>query len=351
MSQHKPLVSVIVPIYNVEKYLYKCIDSIVNQTLKDIEIILVDDGSTDNSGKIIDEYAKQDARIVAIHKENGGQSSARNIGLEIAKGKYVGFVDSDDWISNDMYELLYKSIIEDNYDISVCGRCAYSSENQKLNEVSIKDETINLDEISLQNYVASKLFYSHTVVVWNKLYLKDIIDKYKIRFEDVSYVGSEDALFNYQVLCHVKKIRAIDKICYSQLSREDSTARTYKVGYMNRTGNMITCMDKYGVKIGKISESKDIINMYLVFFYQWNISQIKLHSKHNTLSLIREELKESINNKIFRKNIKKYLFDINISRYMKLMGFRTNGIILIKSIMVLYYLKCYKLASNIIVSV
>ena len=90
MSQRQPLVSIIVPVYNVEKYLSRCINSIINQTLKNIEIILVNDGSTDNCGKIIDEYAKQDERIVAIHKENGGQSSARNRGLEIAKGKYVG---------------------------------------------------------------------------------------------------------------------------------------------------------------------------------------------------------------------------------------------------------------------
>ena len=347
----QPLISVIVPIYNVEKYLQRCIDSIINQTLKDIEIILVNDGSTDNCGNIIDEYAKQDERIVAIHKENGGQSSARNIGLDIAKGKYVGFVDSDDWISNDMYELLYKSITEDNYDIAVCGRSAYSSDNKMLNEIKIKDEKINLEEISLQNYVASKLFYSHTVVVWNKLYSKDIIDTHKIRFEDVSYVGSEDALFNYQVLCHVKKIRAIDKVCYSQLSREDSTARTYKAGYMNRTANMVSCMNRYGIKIGKLTESKDIINMFLVFFYQWNISQIKLHSKYNALNLVKEELKESLNNTTFRNSIKLYLFDSNISRYMKLMGFRSKGILLIKSIMALYYLKCYKLASKIIVSV
>ena len=117
-----PQISVIVPIYNVEKYLAKCIDSIINQTLTNIEIILVNDGSTDNSRKIIDKYDKKDSRIKVIHKKNGGQGSARNAGLDIAKGEYIGFVDSDDWIDSNMYENLYNAAISNNADIVVCNR-------------------------------------------------------------------------------------------------------------------------------------------------------------------------------------------------------------------------------------
>ena len=108
------LVSIIVPVYNVEKYLERCIDSLVNQTLKDIEIILVDDGSTDDSGNICDKYAKKDKRIKVIHKENGGLSDARNIGLSIANGRYLQFVDSDDFIHKQMIEILYNTIINNN---------------------------------------------------------------------------------------------------------------------------------------------------------------------------------------------------------------------------------------------
>lgn len=104
------LISVIVPVYNVEKYLHKCINSILNQTYKNLEIILIDDGSTDNSGKICDEYALKDNRIKVIHKENGGLSSARNAGLDICSGDYIGFVDSDDYIAEDMYEYLYVNL-------------------------------------------------------------------------------------------------------------------------------------------------------------------------------------------------------------------------------------------------
>ncbi len=115
------MISVVVPIYNVELYLRKCIDSIVNQTYKDLEIILVDDGSPDNCGLICDEYAKMDNRIKVIHKENGGLSTARNAGLDIATGSYIGFVDSDDWIEPTMYEKMYSFLVENNLDLVECG--------------------------------------------------------------------------------------------------------------------------------------------------------------------------------------------------------------------------------------
>lgn len=101
-----PLISVIVPIYNVEKYLARCVDSIVNQTYKDFELILVDDGSPDNSGKICDEYAKKDSRIKVVHKKNGGLSDARNAGMAVATGEYISFIDSDDYVSDDFFECL-----------------------------------------------------------------------------------------------------------------------------------------------------------------------------------------------------------------------------------------------------
>lgn len=116
------LISVIVPVYNVEKYLNRCVDSILLQTYKNLEIILVDDGSTDSSGNICDEYAKKDNRIQVIHKVNGGLSSARNAGLDIVNGKYISFIDSDDYIKNDMIESLYTACINEKVSITCCGR-------------------------------------------------------------------------------------------------------------------------------------------------------------------------------------------------------------------------------------
>lgn len=117
MQITKPKISIIVPVYKAEPYLRKCIDSILNQTFKDFELILVDDGSPDRCGEICDEYALKDSRIKIIHKENSGRSSARNVGLDIAQGEYIGFVDSDDWIEPDMYEVLYSKAKIESADI------------------------------------------------------------------------------------------------------------------------------------------------------------------------------------------------------------------------------------------
>ncbi len=123
-----PLISVIVPVYKAEAYLEKCIKSIINQTYRNLEIILVDDGSPDKCGEICDEFAERDSRIRVIHKENGGQSSARNAALDIMTGDYVGFVDSDDWIEPNMYEHLYELILKNNAQIAACGlQCDYSN--------------------------------------------------------------------------------------------------------------------------------------------------------------------------------------------------------------------------------
>ena len=116
----KPLISIIIPVYKVEKYLEKCIKSVLDQTYKNLQIILVDDGSPDNCGNICDNYAKIDNRIEVIHKENGGLSDARNVGLKKARGKYIGFVDSDDYVSNEMFENMYNTLVNNNADVSIC---------------------------------------------------------------------------------------------------------------------------------------------------------------------------------------------------------------------------------------
>lgn len=126
-----PKVSIIVPVYNVEKYLRKCIDSLVNQTLNDIEIICINDGSTDKSLKILKEYKNKDSRIILLNQENSGQSVARNRGIEIAKGEYLGFVDPDDWIDLDYYEKLYNAAIGTNADIATAGIIRITGIKQK----------------------------------------------------------------------------------------------------------------------------------------------------------------------------------------------------------------------------
>lgn len=339
----EPLVSVIVPIYNVEKYLKKCVDSIINQTLTNIEIILVDDGSTDNCGQIIDEYANKDKRVVVIHKENGGQSSARNMGLDVARGKYIGFVDSDDWIDSEMYENLYNFIEKSCSDICVCGRQSYSQDGNLEYKLEIKEELIDFNKIKLSSYVSNKLLYKHTVSTCNKLYKKNIIDNNKIRFEDVGYVGSEDTLFNYNVLFHINKIKCINKIYYNQLSRSGSTARTYKYGYMNRTANLIKCMYEYSVKTGKEDIYNSIAPIFLLFFYQWNMSNIKLSGNGNIELSILNEIKDASENTEFMRCVRMLFLSNKLNKSIKNMGFRVSGVLFIKLTMGLYSLRIYNL--------
>lgn len=160
--------SVILTVYNVEKYLKRCIDSIIKQTYKDFELILVDDGSIDNSSKICDKFCKQDKRIKVIHKENGGVSSARNAGLDIAEGDYISFIDSDDYIEVDMFKKLIQIMIENNADIAQCNfKVVCKNEkmikNKIYKDVKVGDRYVALNEI---------IDVPFSNVVWNKIYKK-----------------------------------------------------------------------------------------------------------------------------------------------------------------------------------
>ena len=173
----KPVLSVIVPVYKVEPYLRKCVDSIRAQTLQEIEIILVDDGSPDNCGKICDEYAAMDSRIRVVHKENDGLSSARNAGIAIAQADILGFVDSDDWCDADMFALLYRNMLQESADISVCGLTMHAAGNTAL--------TNDPKYAVLSGADAMEFLYQLPIgnpTVWNKLYRKHLFDS--IRFPE-----------------------------------------------------------------------------------------------------------------------------------------------------------------------
>ena len=171
MEIEKEKISVIIPVYNVEKYLKRCLDSVINQTYKNLEIILVDDGSTDSSGRICDEYAKKDKRIIIIHKENGGLSDARNKGLDICTGDYISFIDSDDWIEINYFEILLEKILCNYNDISCCDYLrtdkyiTYTNFNEKI---KIK-ECYGIDIL--------KIFLEKELVsAWAKLFKKEIFE-------------------------------------------------------------------------------------------------------------------------------------------------------------------------------
>lgn len=207
-SQGKqPLISVIVPVYNVAEYLPECVDSIINQTYKNLEIILVDDGSTDACPDICDEYAKRDSRIRVIHKKNGGLSDARNAGLDICTGEWIGFVDSDDYIARDMYEKLYASAVEVQADVSVCQ--SIKDKNGKLSYYKYKRET---EVLSSMEEMINRMFCggTQTISACLKLYRKTIFSN--LRFP----VGktNEDAFLILSILEKISKMVIIPHALY-----------------------------------------------------------------------------------------------------------------------------------------
>ncbi|HDT8050800.1 TPA: glycosyltransferase, partial [Enterococcus faecalis] len=168
-----PKISIIVPVYNVEKYLEKCVRSILAQTFTDFELILVDDGSPDSSGAMCDQFAEQDQRVKVIHKENGGLSDARNAGIEIATGEYLGFVDSDDYIADDMYETLYNQIVTYEAELATVGMIdVYENRESRLTDK--KEIKILSQNEAIQAVLDSTDVYAYAV---NKLYKKELFNK------------------------------------------------------------------------------------------------------------------------------------------------------------------------------
>lgn len=214
------MISVIVPVYKVEKYLNKCIESIINQTYKNLEIILVDDGSPDNCPSICNEYAKKDDRIKVIHKENGGLSDARNVGIDAATGSYISFVDSDDYIAPDFLEIMHSTMLRENADLVICNYC-YIDDNENILESNNKNSPVK-DEVLTQNQIYEKLNYSfgwwYYVTAWNKLYRRELFDT--IRFPKGKL--NEDDFIAHEIFFACKRIVTIEKMLYFYVQRQGS---------------------------------------------------------------------------------------------------------------------------------
>lgn len=207
-----PKISIIVPVYNVELYLIKCLDSLVDQTLKDIEIITVDDGSTDNSGQILKIYSeKYPDKIKVLHKMNGGLSDARNYGIPHATGEYIAFLDSDDYVELDMYEKMYKKAIEENSDMV---ECDFIWENPHKKKIDTGKSYMNKKEMMIYG----------RVVAWNKLIKRNVLDKSKIEFpKGLRY---EDVEFFYKIIPYCNKISFVKEPLVHYVQRDSSIANS-----------------------------------------------------------------------------------------------------------------------------
>ena len=196
-------ISIIIPIYNAEKHLEKCLKSVIEQTYKNLEIILVNDGSIDMSKEICEEYQKKDPRIILLNQSNVGPAETRNRGLSIATGEYISFIDSDDYIDKDFYNELLKKIIEDNSDISICKHVEVKN-NQNIHMVYNYKEKIITSNNIMQLFLSGDTINAY---LWNKLYRRELFEN--IRFENLKMLEDLDVM--YRVLDKCKKISFVDK--------------------------------------------------------------------------------------------------------------------------------------------
>ncbi|MGM9536201.1 MAG: glycosyltransferase family 2 protein [Intestinibacter sp.] len=282
-------ISIVVPVYNVEKYLNRCVDSIINQTYKDLEIILVDDGSTDNCHSICDKYAKVDDRIKVIHKENGGLSDARNIGIENSTGKYISFVDSDDYIHYDMVSRLYKNIKSYKANIAICGYIKTYNDIEKFNEIEV-NEIKCLNNIEAIDLLFDENLGSNFIVSWGKLY--DI----KL-FKNILYpVGKihEDEFTTYKLLYASEKIVYDSTPLYYYYQREDSIMN------IKFNKNRMSIFDAFYEQIeffyinGLDIEYKMAVERYIGHLFFCRDKCINLNNKSEIYKLLRKKQKQII---------------------------------------------------------
>ena len=213
-------ISIVIPVYNAEKYLSQCIESVCNQTLQEIEIIVVNDGSTDNSYNIIKEWQPKDSRIKFIDSANLGVSNARNLGLDAARGQYIGFIDADDWVETDMFQQLSEMISSNDSDLAICNIMVHQNSNKSYERLKLVDEKIDIesDKLSFLNMMMDFRFdYSN----WNKLYKREIIIENKIRFVSGMKIW-EDLLFNLQYTYYASKVILVNQSLYHYRIHEES---------------------------------------------------------------------------------------------------------------------------------
>ena len=268
-------ISVIVPVYNVEQYLERCVDSIINQTYTNLEIILVNDGSTDNSGKLCDELAKKDERIRVIHKENGGLSDARNRGIDESESDLVGFIDSDDYIDSDMYEVLLKNLNDTDADLSMCA--LYDVYNNTPEAQVTNKETWKLSSEQAIRMVMEAKILSVTAV--NKLYRKSLFTDLKFEVGKIA----EDAFIMIKLLDKCEKIVATNEKKYYYVHRENSiTTQKFSTKFLN----VIEAYEQNRkIILEKYPELQDVAQMRMNWAYFYVLDRLLLDKEYSDKKL------------------------------------------------------------------
>ena len=291
-------VSIIIPVYNVENYLKKCLDSVISQTLDDIEIICVNDGSKDNSLKILLDYAEKNSNIKIINKENGGLGNTRNIGISCANGEYIGFVDSDDWVSEDMFEKLYDNAKKFDSDIAM-SPINIVDENSHTTRYDLPYFTLECFDESFYNrsfnhYDANDFIFRISVTVWNKIYKTSFLSDIGAKFPEGLIF--EDNPFFYKVFLNAKRVSLVNEYLYYHR--------------FNREGSIITEKNNKYLDIFKIHEISMNIFKESGFFDYYKINLVKylINSFLNRYNMVSTDLKQE-----FFIEIKKFVSNFDLT--------------------------------------
>lgn len=285
----QPKVSVIIPVYNVEKYLRQCLDSVVGQTLQDIEIICVNDSSTDKSLSILKEFQERDKRIRIIEQENAGAGAARNRGMSVAKGKYLSFLDSDDFFEKDMLEKAYNMAEEDQVDFVVYKSDQYHTEEDKFIQTTwvVRENEIPPYHPFNHRQMTSNVFKVFVGWAWDKLYRRDFVETHKLQFQEQR--TSNDMLFVFSALVLAKKIAIVPQIlAHQRRDAKDSLSKTRENSWQCFY-YALTALKKRLLEEGLYRElEKDFIN-YALHACLWNYNTLAEPTKSTLLQKLREE--------------------------------------------------------------
>lgn len=305
-----PKITIIVPIYNVEHFIEKCIRSIINQSFREIEVILVDDGSTDKSGNICDEFASSDSRIIVIHKENAGLGYARNTGLEIAKGKFVSFIDSDDWVDLCLYEKVVNFAEKENAEMIEFGLRKIDFNNISTNLDFFSEKKLVFDKDDIINIVfPSYLAKGKSIVsssVCTHLYLRNIINHHKIRFYCERDIYTEDYLFNLKYLWYCNKLVIINELLYNYRNNDISLTKSYRPKYLEAILNRNNIVFDFIKEIGKYDEYEKLVIMrFAEIAPSFVFNEFKRYKKVSNNEII-SELKYILTNQEIHNALKYY---------------------------------------------
>lgn len=304
-----PKISVVIPVYNVEKYLHRCVDSVLNQTFQDFEIILINDGSKDSSGEICDEYAKQDKRIKVIHKKNARVSAARNDGIKMAKGKYLSFIDSDDWIEPAMYQEMFNKAEALDLDFIMCDYKKKSNEFEEKRTQPIRGGYYSKDDIKKELFNCLIMFedieFPPTISNWVCLFNLEFLIKNHLNYdEDIHY--SEDSILGSKVMYHAKKFYYQKGYhFYNYFYNPNSTTNTYNEKKWNAYLKINDKLIKYFGKISEFDFSRQIkINM--LYFTLNTLGQIQYSDCD------KEEKIDKIKNIMYHPKVKDIFIDFKL---------------------------------------